>query len=94
VTDLLSEELLSLAEAAKRLSNHPHISTVWRWSLRGVRGVRLQTIAVGGRRYTTATYLEEFVAHLSGRHSSDSQPESKLRAQQKARAAHLAATTL
>lgn len=83
--------MFSLAEAARRLPNRPHVSTLWRWYLRGVRGVRLKTVVVGGRRYTTAAYLEDFVAHLSAPRSSASPPESRLRADQKARAAERAA---
>jgi hypothetical protein len=93
ISTLLREELLSLAQAAERLPNHPHISSVWRWCLRGIRGVRLKTILVGGRRYTTVAYLEEFVRHLTESHSPDPPPQSKLRSQQITHAAERAATT-
>ena len=51
--DPLLEEILPLAEAARRLprlrAGRPtHPSTLWRWASRGIRGVRLETVRVGG----------------------------------------------
>lgn len=65
MTEWLREELLSLAQAARLIPSRPHVSTLWRWCGRGVRGVRLRTVIVGGRRYTTAAYVADFVAELS-----------------------------
>lgn len=50
-----------MAKASHLLPGRPHISTLHRWRLRGVRGVRLQTCLVGGRRYTTSQWLAEFI---------------------------------
>jgi hypothetical protein len=58
----LDETLISLTEASKRLPGRPHVSTLWRWNERGVRGVRLETLVVAGRRYTSSEALERFVA--------------------------------
>jgi len=55
---LLDEEWQSLTEAARRLNVSP--STVWRWAMKGVRGVKLRTKVWGTRRYTTEAALEEF----------------------------------
>lgn len=59
--DLQGECLLSLAEAAKKLPGRPHISTVHRWRQRGVRGIKLETVLIGGRRFTSDAALAEFV---------------------------------
>ena len=59
---LFDEELLSLSQAAKSLPSRPHPSTVWRWTKRGVRGVRLETIVIASRRFTSREALERFVA--------------------------------
>jgi hypothetical protein len=91
MTELFREELFTLAEAARRLPSQPHVCTLWRWSLRGVRGVRLKTVVVGGRRYTTASFLSSFVAQLSDPRPVIPTQESAVREQQKARAAELAA---
>ena len=61
--DFLSEQRLSLAEAAKLLG--VHVTTAWRWILRGVRGHRLEAGYVGGRRFTTIESLERFIAAIN-----------------------------
>lgn len=43
----------------------PDLSTIWRWTLRGCRGVKLRTVLVGGRRFVETAALEEFIAALS-----------------------------
>lgn len=59
----LSEDLISLIEASKILPGRPHISTLFRLaSPRGLRGVRLETLLVGGRRWTSRQALARFVA--------------------------------
>jgi hypothetical protein len=50
----------SLNQVAKRL--HVHVATPWRWALHGVRGRRLKTILIGGRRWVRETDLAEFLA--------------------------------
>ncbi len=42
------------------------LSTAWRWVLRGIRGHRLSTIVVGGRRYTTQNYYQLWLAKING----------------------------
>ena len=56
---LLSEQRLTLNQLAKDEGVNP--STVWRWSLRGVRGVKLETFSVGARRFTTTEAFGRFV---------------------------------
>ena len=58
----LDEPLLTLTQAANRLPGKPHVSSLWRWCKRGVRGVRLETLVLAGRRYTSFRALEEFAA--------------------------------
>ena len=67
----LDEELITLTQAARDFpvkAQKPHVSTVVRWSLRGVgKGrVKLETVMIGGRRYTSRAALLRFVARLSG----------------------------
>jgi len=38
-----------------------NLATVWRWTLHGVRGRKLRSIHVGGRRFVLAADLEEFL---------------------------------
>src|SRR5262245_39482752 len=69
-TDPLSEQLLSLPAAARRLprltADRPvSPATLWRWAHRGVRGVRLETWRLGGRTATSLEALRRFVAARS-----------------------------
>ena len=47
-----------------------HVSTLHRWALRGVRGVRLATVCIGGVRYTTPEALREFFSAISAQKPS------------------------
>lgn len=58
----LDENLVTLAQAAKLLPGRPNISTLWRWSRRGVKGVILETLVVAGRRFTSTEALRRFAS--------------------------------
>jgi len=61
--DLATENLKTLSEAARTLPGGPvHVSTVHRWRLKGVRGIRLETILRGGVRFTTDEAINRFFA--------------------------------
>jgi HEAT repeat protein len=68
-TMLFDEELLTLSQAAKALpavgGSRPHTSTLWRWSRKGVKGVRLETRRLGGRIFTSREALERFATALA-----------------------------
>jgi hypothetical protein len=72
--DVSSEVLLSLAEASKVLAGRPHISSLHRWRLRGVRGIKLETVMVGGRRFVSRAALEEFAARVTAIANGDPPP--------------------
>jgi hypothetical protein len=63
--DLSDESLMSIPDAAKHLGKltgqKPHVSTLWRWCLKGCRGVKLESICIGGKRFVTRTAIERFV---------------------------------
>jgi hypothetical protein len=67
----LNEETpLSLKEAARilpptRQDKRVHVSTLTRWILHGVQGVRLEAYRIGGRWVTTREALERFSAALT-----------------------------
>lgn len=65
MVDLLSETTVTLTEASKRLPNRPHTSTIWRWYKTGIRGRRLETVVVGGRRLTSLEALSRFAGALT-----------------------------
>ena len=66
--NLKTDELILLRDAAKnlpaRLSVTPN--TVWRWHRYGRRGIRLQSVRVAGRIFTTREAVIEFVQLTSG----------------------------
>jgi hypothetical protein len=44
----------------------PATSTIWRWTLRGVRGgIRLESFRIGGTTYTTPRMMAEFIDRTS-----------------------------
>lgn len=58
-------ELLSLREASQLLPGKPHVSTLHRWRLRGIRGVKLITVMVGGKRWVHPDALRDFSAAIT-----------------------------
>lgn len=73
---LLTESILSLADAAKSLPLSPGgkplaFTTLWRWHLKGVLGpngerVKLEAAKLGGRLITSKEAIARFSAALSG----------------------------
>ncbi|WP_020476585.1 DUF1580 domain-containing protein [Zavarzinella formosa] len=66
----VSDEHIPLAEMGKHLPKSippPHISTCVRWALRGVGSprIRLETMKIGGRRFTTKAAIARFITRLS-----------------------------
>jgi len=63
--DLREDQPLSLPDAAEFLGKitgqKPHVSTLYRWCLRGCKGVRLESICIGGKRFVTAAAIERFI---------------------------------
>jgi hypothetical protein len=80
---MLNEQLLSLSEAARSQPVRRNVSTLWRWVQRGVRGVRLQTILVGGRRYTSREALERFSMEVTAAADGKSPPARTPRQRQR-----------
>ena len=61
--NLSRETLIPLTQAAKLIPGcGVHISTLHRWRLRGIRGVRLETILIGGKRFTSVEAIDRFIA--------------------------------
>lgn len=73
--DMRREVLLPFRQALQALpprsgGKRPHVSTLHRWAQRGLRGVRLETIRVGGLLCTSMEAIQRFFDALSGRHST------------------------
>jgi hypothetical protein len=72
----LGEKLLSLKQAAcffpRSDRRNVHYATLYRWALTGVRGVKLETIKVGGLLYTSTEAIERFVTAQTANNRADS----------------------
>lgn len=67
---IANEQLIPLRDAPKHLPPRPngkrlHISVFYRWITRGVRGILLESIRIGGTTYTSLEALQRFGVHLS-----------------------------
>lgn len=65
IHNLAHDRPMSLPEAAAYLGRitgqKPHVSTLWRWCLKGCKGVRLESICLGGKRLVTAAAIDRFI---------------------------------
>jgi hypothetical protein len=60
------ERPLTLSQAAVHIGKStngkkPHISTLYRWCTKGCKGVKLDSTAIGGKRYVTVSAIERFI---------------------------------
>ena len=63
--DLQNESLIPVREVPSHLPTSTagqkvHVATVWRWIKRGCRGVKLETLLLGGSRLTSLEALQRF----------------------------------
>jgi hypothetical protein len=80
--DLLDESPMTMLAAAKEIARitgkKPNRSMIYRWSNRGIAGVRLPAISIGGERYTTREAIKRFLlAAEEARHSKTSKQTSE-----------------
>ena len=63
--ELSTETPITIAEVPlqipKRHGRKVHYSTVYRWMTKGVRGRKLESLLIGGVRYTTIEALARFL---------------------------------
>jgi len=63
--DLLTEDMIGLSKVPGELPGRINTSTVWRWTQRGVGGVKLETVNIGGKKMTSRQALSRFIAATS-----------------------------
>ena len=70
--DIQSETVISLNEAAKhpslprrRRGKRPHVSTLYRWSTAGIKGIKLETLRVGATLCTSLEAVQRFAERLT-----------------------------
>ena len=69
--EIKDETIFSLTDAAKflphrRAGKKPHVATLYRWASHGLKGIRLETIQVGGTLCTSIEALQRFFERLAG----------------------------
>jgi hypothetical protein len=91
--DTQIETLFPLWRGSREIQSRPSAATLWRWAMRGVRGVKLDTVIIGGRRYTSHEAFARFTADLNPPLGTSPVSEDSKRAKEKALAAKRASTT-
>ncbi len=74
--DFQTEELQSFETAL--IPGDPHLGTRYRWTLKGVRGAKLESILIGNRRFTSTEAIGRFITALNSPKSS-TPPATKTR---------------
>jgi len=84
--DADAESLITLKKAAKlpmlRVDGkNPHFGSIYRWTLQGCRGVKLETIRVGGTTCTSVEAVRRFLERLSNPapRADDPTPSTRVR---------------
>jgi hypothetical protein len=80
--DIEKEQLRLLTKASADVPGNPHISTLIRWALRGLKGIKLETALVGGRRFTSVEAIQRFLVRLNEPGTVASSSASKKRQQE------------
>jgi hypothetical protein len=92
VINIVDEFTIPLRQAAKllpcrRQGKPAHVATLYRWAHRGLRGVRLETVQIGGTLCTSREALQRFFERLDRRPdpvSIATTPASRRRAAERA----------
>ena len=88
----LNAKYLTFKQAAQTLPGRPHISTLARWRSRGIHGVKLTTVKIGGRRMVAADDLQRFIEAVTC--AADGQPAPTRTSKQRQRAVERAEAEL
>ena len=61
--DVANETVITLGEACRVVQPHGvSTATMARWIQRGVRGAKLATVLIGGRRFTSREAINRFIS--------------------------------
>jgi hypothetical protein len=80
------ERPITFNEAGRFLPEdyRPSCATWWRWWRKGVKGIRLRTLVIGGRRYTTPAAVQDFITQVTAASNGDRPPARTPRQRQRA----------
>lgn len=68
--DIQEESVCTLSELARRYD--VHVCTIHRWRLRGIKGIRLETIRIGGKRLSSFEAGDRFNERVTA--AADGEP--------------------
>jgi len=81
--DIHGEQLVLLKDAAKIVPGRPHLATLYRWAdekAGGFRGVVLETVPIGSKRFTSKEALQRFAEAVKRKTSGQAIPTPSTRA--------------
>ena len=82
--DIATEHVISFADAPQHLprrrgGKRPNIATIYRWASAGCKGVRLESIQLGGTKCTSIEALQRFFDRLTNPTATVTAPTSRAR---------------
>ncbi len=82
--EIYQEHMLKISQAVRELPGRPSVATLWRWINCGVRGQKLETVLIGGIRFTSREALQRFVEATTA--AADGRPAPSRTSKQRAAA--------
>lgn len=67
----MTDTLMSLSEAARTLPHRPTPSTLWRWCRKGIKGIHLEYLRLGGRIFVEPEALRRFGLAVAAAYNDD-----------------------
>ena len=77
--DLTTETVFPISEAPNHIPGHPAQGSVWRWVLKGVGGIKLESILIGGKRFTSEEAIQRFCDRRTAAADGDTLPGQTIR---------------
>ena len=77
--DIVKEQMIPFSKIPawcdKHIGNRVNRSTIHRWRIRGARGNKLETVLIGGRRYTSQEALLRFFDNTTAAEDGAGSPQ-------------------
>jgi hypothetical protein len=79
--DIQMETVVPIAEAPQHIPGRPSLATVWRWVLNGTRAGKLESVLIGGRRFTSVEAIQRFAEQSTAAADGEKAPSRTSRRQ-------------
>ena len=76
------ETLLTVRQAGNEFPGRPSTQTIWRWMHKGVRGVVLESVLIGGHRYTSREAIGRFILDQNNENVTEQKQDRERRIRQ------------